>query len=213
MLMLLTLAAAATLFALGAIVADWNERRPPVFKVLKPLTTILIIGIALAAPESGYRNWVTAALVLSLAGDICLMFESDRAFIGGLSSFLLAHLAFIAAFLQGLQVHQLPAWIGLVLLLGLGYFVWLLPRTGKMKLPVLVYGLVLFGMALTAAMRWQAWGNTGSALALAGALVFIVSDSSLAFRRFVRRYAGAQALILSTYWSAIGLIAASTHLL
>jgi len=46
-------------------------------------------------------------------------------------------------------------------------------------------------------------------LAVAGALLFVVSDSSLALRKFAGPYRGAQALILSTYWISIGLIASS----
>lgn len=208
--MLKLLAALAGASALAAIVADWRETKPPLFLLLKPLTTLLIAGIAWIAPESGYRSLILAGLALSLIGDICLMFETDAAFIGGLSSFLLAHLVFVAAFVIGLPSWPLPWWV-------LGFAVYcaafaalLLPRARKLKLPVLLYGLVLAGMAVAASVRYTALQSNGALLALIGAGLFLISDSALGIRKFVGRYAGAQGLILSTYWLSIGLIAAST---
>jgi alkenylglycerophosphocholine hydrolase len=207
--MLQILGWAAVISGLAAIAADWRETKPPAFLVLKPLTTLLIAAIAWAAPESGYRSLLLLALVLSLAGDICLMFEGNRAFIGGLSSFLLAHLAFMAAFLIGLPAYPLPWWAALFAVYGLVFAGLLLPRAGKLKLPVLVYGLVLVGMGVTASIRFAALDTRGALLALTGAVLFLISDSALGTRKFVARYRGAQGLILSTYWLSIGLIAAS----
>ena len=203
---------AAAICALLAIAADWEERRHPAFYLLKPLTTALILGAALSlAPASGaaYRLTVVAALALSLLGDICLMFEGDAWFTAGLGSFLLAHVGFIVAFLKGVTLALPPAWTLLPLLYGLGLCAWLLPRAGSLRIPVALYCLVLLGMTLAAALRLQALGGRPALLAVSGALLFVVSDSSLALRKFAGPYRGAQALILSTYWVSIGLIAGS----
>ena len=203
---------AAAVSALLAIAADWEERRHPAFYLLKPLTTALILGAALSlAPASGaaYRLTVVAALALSLLGDICLMFEGDAWFTAGLGSFLLAHVGFIVAFLKGVTLALPPAWTLLPLLYGLGLCAWLLPRAGSLRIPVALYCLVLLGMTLAAALRLQALGGRPALLAVSGALLFVVSDSSLALRKFAGPYRGAQALILSTYWVSIGLIAGS----
>jgi len=203
---------AAAVSALLAIAADWEERRHPAFYLLKPLTTALILAAALSlAPASGdgYRRCVVIALALSLVGDICLMFEGDGRFAGGLSSFLLAHVGFIVAFLKGVDPGLPPAWTLLPLLYGLGLCAWLLPRAGSLRIPVALYCLVLLGMTLTAALRLHQLGGRPALLAVAGALLFVVSDSSLALRKFAGPYRGAQALILSTYWISIGLIASS----
>src|SRR5579859_4545448 len=104
---------AAALCAVLAIAADWEERRHRAFYLLKPLTTALILGAALSLePASGadYRCYVAVALALSLIGDVCLMFEGDLWFAGGLSSFLLAHVGFILAFLKGVAMAMPPAW-------------------------------------------------------------------------------------------------------
>jgi alkenylglycerophosphocholine/alkenylglycerophosphoethanolamine hydrolase len=204
--------AAAAVSALLAIAAEWEERRHPAFYLLKPLTTILILAAALSlAPASGagYRQWVVIALALSMLGDICLMFEGDGWFAGGLGSFLLAHVGFVVAFLKGVSLAWPPAWTLLPLVYGLGLCAWLLPRAGTLRIPIAVYCVVLLGMTLAAALRLQTLGGRPAVLAVAGALLFVVSDSALALRKFAGPYRGAQALILSTYWASIGLIAAS----
>jgi uncharacterized membrane protein YhhN len=213
------LTVAAGVSALLAIAADWEERRHRAFFVLKPLTTLLVIGVAAALPASGdYRLWVLAALALSLCGDVFLMLEaryrvgdgaraSDRAFLAGLGSFLLAHVAFVFAFVQDLRAPELPGWLAVVVFYAVALMLVVLPRAGALKLPVLVYGLVLAAMVFAAAARHESFGDAAALRALFGALLFLLSDSLLACRRFVGRYRGAQALILSTYWSAIGLIA------
>jgi uncharacterized membrane protein YhhN len=203
---------AAALCAILAIAADREERRHPAFYLLKPLTTALILGAALSlAPASGadYRKLVAAALLLSMLGDICLMFEGNAWFAAGLGSFLLAHVGFIVAFLKGVPLGLPPAWTLLPVAYALGLSAWLLPRAGSLKGAVALYCLVLLGMTLAAALRLQTLGGGPARLAVAGALLFVVSDSSLAIRRFGGAYRGAQALILSTYWASVGLIAAS----
>lgn len=207
--MITALTAAAVVSATLAIAADWEERRSAAFYLAKPLTTLLILGIAALAPPSAYQHWLLVALALSLAGDICLLFPSDRWFVAGLASFLAAHLAFVAAFLQGVDSFALPAWLAAVAAYGAALFAVLVPRAGRLRLPVLSYGAVLGAMVCAAAARYEARADAGAARALAGALLFMLSDSLLGWRRFVGRYRGAQALILSTYWAAIGLIAGS----
>ena len=207
MITILCLAAAAS--ALAAIAAEWNERRHGSFYLLKPLTTLLIIAIALCGPDSQYRSLVGVALVLSLSGDVCLMFEGDGWFIGGLGSFLLAHGLFVAAFAYGVPLSGTPWWGALFVLYGLGFFGWLLPKTGKLMPAVIVYGIALLAMAVAAGARWQTVHDQRALLALTGAVLFIVSDSSLAVRKFNGAYRHAQTLILSTYWLSIALIALS----
>lgn len=207
--MIMALSIAAGLSALLAIAADWNGRRHKSFYLLKPLTTVLIGGVAAAASlaSAGYQNWILLALGLSLIGDICLMFSGSRWFGAGLAAFLLAHLAFVAAFLQGLNVVALPDWLAVVVLYA-GVLLWiLLPRSGALKVPVLLYCAALAAMVFAAAARHESLETGKTLAALAGALLFMLSDSLLGFRQFVRGYRHAQALILSTYWMAIGLIA------
>lgn len=209
--MIVGLAAAATLSALLAIAADWKERRHRAFYILKPITTLLILGLALANPQATaeYQRFIAAGLVLSTLGDVCLMFRGDGWFAAGLGSFLLAHLAFIGAFAHGLAPLSIPWWAWLVAPCGAALLALLLPRAGALKLPVVVYCVVIGAMVVTASTRYAMLGTTAALLGMIGAVVFLVSDSALAVRQFLRPYRGAQALILSTYWLGVGLIALS----
>ena len=69
--------------------------------VFKPLTLVLMIAAALALDPTSdaARAWFVVALVLSLLGDVFLMLPSD-AFVAGLSSFLLAHVAYVVGLNQ-----------------------------------------------------------------------------------------------------------------
>lgn len=204
---------AASISALAAIAADRNGGRHAAFYALKPLTTLLILALAAAATRGDYRIALLVALGLSLAGDVCLMFthrpQGTRWFLAGLVAFLLAHLGFVAAFLQGVGEVRLPPALALVAVYAALMLAVLLPRAGSLKLPVIAYCAVLAGMVFAAAARVEAFGTPEAVLALAGALLFLASDSLLGWRRFVGPFRHAQAAILSTYWAAIGLIACS----
>ncbi|WP_457653325.1 lysoplasmalogenase [Rhodocaloribacter sp.] len=178
--------------------------------VFKPLTTALILLLAAtAATETpAYRNAVLAGLAFSLLGDVFLMLPKDR-FLHGLAAFLVAHVWYVAAFTTGTGFHTdvlplLPYLAGGFVLMYV-----LRPHLGRMRGPVLVYGVVIVVMGWQAAARWEALGGTGPLLAALGATLFIVSDATLAVNRFARPFPAAQALILSTYYAAQGLIALS----
>lgn len=211
MLTALTIAAIAS--ALLAIAAESvGPVRHQSFYVLKPLTTLLILGIALCGPDGEYRTAVAIGLVLSMLGDICLMFTGNAWFLGGLGSFLLAHFLFVWAYAEGLTSWGVPIWCWAGVAYGLAFFAWLLPKAGSLKGPVFVYGVALLGMVFAASARWQAAPDLGTTLAMVGAFIFMISDSALAVRQFNGSYRGAQPLILLTYWLAVGLIALSVTL-
>jgi uncharacterized membrane protein YhhN len=65
-------------------------------------------------------------------------------------------------------------------------------------------------MTWQALNRWASAGDAGSASALAGALLFVASDSALAWNRFRAEFKSAQAVVLGTYFAAQLLIALST---
>ncbi len=178
--------------------------------VFKPLTTALILLLAAtAATETpAYRNAILAGLAFSFLGDVFLMLPKDR-FIPGLAAFLIAHVWYVAAFTHGIGFHTavLPLLPYLAGGLALMFVLW--PHLGKMRAPVLVYGVVIVVMGWQAAARWDALGGTGPLLAALGATLFIVSDAALALNRFARPFPAAQALILTTYYAAQWMIALS----
>jgi uncharacterized membrane protein YhhN len=179
--------------------------------LFKPLTTLLLLGIAASAPAAHgatYRLTIMIGLLLSLSGDVFLMLPQDR-FIAGLGSFLLAHLAYITGFALEGSMGSAPR-----LLLPLGVVALLLlrllwPRLGGLRIPVVLY------TATIVVMVWRAWARSrmtstpGTALAAAGAALFMMSDALLALNRFRRPFRSAQALVQVTYVAAQACIAMS----
>lgn len=206
----IVLAAGALLSAGLAIWSDAKGRRR-LFRVAKPLTTSLIIAAAVfaAAPvPAAYKALVVAGLAASLLGDIALMFP-EKWFTAGLVAFLTAHVLYILAFKPG-PGHRASFGIFLPFMLyGLLMFFILAPGLGKLKFPVLVYVAAITIMAGFAAGRFVDRGGLRPLLAFAGAVLFLVSDSVLAYDRFAKKIRIAQIIILGTYFPAQLLIALS----
>ncbi|BAL98729.1 MULTISPECIES: lysoplasmalogenase [Caldilinea] len=181
--------------------------------LFKPLSTALILLTALTLPEPVshlYRILIAVGLLFSLAGDIFLMLPGDF-FLWGLVSFLVAHVFFVAAFLEqtGLQIHGhlliLFTLYGALLL----YLLW--PHVGALRLPVLMYALVLLLMGWQASERWWSMRSASTLLAMVGALLFIASDSILALDKFRAPIPHRDLLIMSSYYAALLCIAWSVH--
>ncbi|HYA49016.1 MAG TPA: lysoplasmalogenase [Burkholderiales bacterium] len=193
-----------------AIVSDRKGLRRP-FLIFKPLATLLIVLAALAAPvpvPTAYKAFIVAGLVCSLAGDIALMFP-ERGFRLGLVFFLAVQVLYILAFRPG---PGRTASVGLLLpfmIYGLLMFGMLAPGLGALRIPVFVYVAAITAMAWLAAGRFIELGGLKPLLAFAGAVLFLISDSVLAYDRFGKKIGSAQVLILGTYFPAQVLIALS----
>jgi uncharacterized membrane protein YhhN len=185
--------------------------RPVLLYLFKPLTIGLIILLAwlTGSHEPDRYFWlIFAGLLFSAAGDVFLMLPKDR-FVAGLLSFLIAHLLYIAAFtlpagFLAAPMLALPYAAGAGVLLAI-----LLPKTGKLAIPVIVYATALATMGWQAASRWQALQDDASLYAMVGAILFMVSDSLLAINRFAKPFRAAEFLLLTTYFAAQYLIALS----
>ncbi len=143
---------------------------------------------------NGALLWFGLGILLSLAGDVLLMISLDRLFLAGLAAFLLAHLAYLIGF--NTPLPALSTW-GLILAVLIGIsgvrllrrIVAPLPAQGQagLRIPILVYGLVISLMLLSAMLKltdlsWQA----GAALLVAlGAFLFYLSDILLAWMKFI----------------------------
>jgi uncharacterized membrane protein YhhN len=192
------------------IAALYADNRPLVY-LTKPATMLVILTLAAVGRHhtpSNYANLVFIGLACSLVGDIFLMLPSDQ-FVPGLVSFLIAHLFYIAAFRSGIAGFG-PAWLPLPFYAyGLAAFWILLPGLGETKLPVIAYLLVILTMAWQSSVRWIATRHRSCLFAFAGALLFVASDSTIAFNRFHAAFYLAEAVIMSTYFAAQWLIALS----
>lgn len=166
------------------------ERRGlrPARAVLKLAASSCFVALAvvLGAAQSVYGQWLLAALVLGWLGDALLLSDRSGWFMAGLVAFLLSHLGFGAAFVSGgvsatgLAVALLPA-----LATGVAVWRWLGPRLqGVFRVAVPVYVAAILLMCCAAAGHAAA---RGAWLALAGAVLFAVSDLAVARERFVAR--------------------------
>lgn len=174
------------------------------FSIFKPLTTTLIIVIALLIYKQNsndYTSYMIIALILSLIGDIFLI--RDKYFLPGLASFLIAHVFFTIGItnLYGFNYNLIPLFI--LILVGGFYFNFIKKDLKKFTIPVLVYITVIL------IMNWQAINLvvvhhkiTFLAIAIAS-IVFSVSDAILAYDKFKKPFKSAEILILSTYWVSI----------
>lgn len=181
--------------------------------ILKAIPILLLVLLVAAEPapvSDAYRWLVAGALVFSMAGDIFLVFPGR--FQAGLASFLMAHVLYVIAFAPptgmtgGSFLVLLPfvAFAGAMLAI-------LWPHLGRDRAPVVVYVTVITLMGWRAALRAldPAMPSPSATLALAGALFFMASDGVLSYDRFVRRFALAPAIIMTTYYTAQVLIALS----
>ncbi|RLD40264.1 MAG: lysoplasmalogenase [Bacteroidetes bacterium] len=179
--------------------------------ISKPLTTLLIILLAvLQEPEVSeyYKYLIISGLVFSLAGDIFLMLPKDR-FIAGLGSFFIAHLFFIFAFASDFGPYWGWGYLIPIAIYAVVFLKILLPHTKKMTIPVIAYVLVLLAFLWQASGRGYVLGGSSPALAFFGAVLFVASDSILAYDRFVKGFKFASFFIMLTYWLAQVFIALS----
>jgi len=181
--------------------------------VFKPATLMAAIAWAvwLAAERPAGWGWLApffvAALVASLVGDVLLMLpDRNRFFLPGLMFFLLAHVCYVIG-LNG----TLPPLAALVLLIPVG-ILWVLLFRGiaaglrrgadaGLLAAAATYSAALGLMLYSAWATWfrPEWNLTAQVLAIAGGTLFFVSDTMLAWNRFVRPWPQSHVQVMVTY--------------
>jgi len=170
------------------------------------IAPILIGYIAASATliKSALYKWVIGALVFSWIGDILLMLESKGSifFIFGLISFLIAHICYIDFFNVIRLKRQIKTnWsiIGAVAIYYFTLIIFLFPHLGALKIPVIIYGIVISSMlAIALHLRTIKFAAAGISIML-GAILFVASDTMLAINKFYAPFEYAGILILITY--------------
>lgn len=153
--------------------------------------------------SSSYRLLIGLGLFFCMLGDGLLYW-----FVIGLTAFLIGHLFYIAGFIRRFHFSLLRA----VMILPLGIYGYFMANSiveaivdkgdDYLVIPVIVY------VAVISLMGWFAL-MTGNAWAFAGSLLFILSDSVLAWNKFVEPVMYSGPIIMVTYYSAQFLIARS----
>jgi len=204
--------AAVAMVAALLYVAGLANRAPRLRLVSKPVPALALAALALSARRDGYATAVAAGLVLSAVGDVLL--ERPGHFVGGLATFLCAHLAYTAAFVRDERRLRLERAVPFAIWL-LAAFWSVRPGLGDMTVPVVLYMFAIGTMLWRAAARWGA--HPGALAALVGAILFGLSDTLIAIDRFRTPLPGAPYAIIVLYWAgqagiaASALVAASSH--
>jgi uncharacterized membrane protein YhhN len=191
--------------ATGFAIGDWvavvrNDRR--LEYVCKPATMVFLLALAAAleVTDTSVQNWFLLALGLSLIGDVVLMLPRDR-FVFGLVAFLLAHVAYIVGlWAEGVSILNFViglAITGLAVVIIGGRIVTAINAGDNpdAAAPVRAY-IGVISLMLASAI------GTAGALAILGAALFYVSDSLIAWERFVRPRAWHGLAIMVTYHAA-----------
>lgn len=168
----------------AALYAFILEMRPSWLRsAVKTLSTALLAVLAwlLRAPDL-----LIVGLALGSLGDLLLSRPGDKAFLGGLASFLAAHIAYVVLFLQqgaGLSVLTLEPWRGIaaifVAVFALSMLLVLMRRVPPaMRVPIVAYSMAILLMGVTVL-------TTSNWMVIAGAVLFMASDALLGWERFV----------------------------
>ncbi|MDO4192157.1 MAG: lysoplasmalogenase [Erysipelotrichaceae bacterium] len=156
-------------------------------------------------------TFLCAALVFGWIGDLCLMKDGKWPFVFGLTAFMIGHFCYIYVFTRDLLIYSIRPVYYLSLIPYLIYLALsmkhIVPHAGrKMRYPVMAYMVVLLVMSWTALLRCLASGGLPVWI---GSLLFLISDTLIACRTFLKKgdrgimltYVLAQFLIISGFIS------------
>ena len=174
-----TLALVDTVLAAGP--ARWHRAR----RLTKPLL-MPTLAIRQATGPSG-PDLRTLAQAFSWGGDVALLEEDRDRFLAGTGSFLVAHLAYIAAYRRRssqpvLATRGRRRMLAVLAVTSSGMGLAAARRDRALGLPVAVYGATLATMVTAAAAVDP---DRGRGRMLAGAATFMLSDTLLGVRMFV----------------------------
>ena len=188
-----------------AVVLGWHRAK----YITKPL--VMIVLIAWLSLNGGWQYpamFFMAGAVFSLLGDVWLMLPGNY-FLAGLVSFLLAHLLYIIGFSVETPVFTPLLILLSILVIGIAVFMTRRIRQGvfrktgarRIRWSVTLYSIVitimfLFVLATIGKPGWEPVNYLSIAL---GGLLFYLSDTLLAYDRFVTSIRHGRLFVRITY--------------
>jgi len=171
--------------------------------LLMPLLVIYFYA-EITSFSSSLKKWIVLALMFSWGGDVLLMFEviNSSFFIFGLVAFLVAHIFYILFYENVIRKEALRKnywWFLPVIIYYIALIYILSPNLGDMKLPVRIYGMVISYMLIQALQTGGIKNFAAATFMIAGAVLFITSDSILAINKFYESFEYAGIAIMLTY--------------
>ena len=172
--------------------------------LLLPMLMILLLQ-NLNLTGSRLTQFMFAGLIFSWAGDVILELSKVNAglFVEGLLCFLLAHVMYFIVFITTPGKNSILSnrlWLLLpVMTYGIGLVFYLYGDLAEMKLPVIIYAIVILTMLSGAIYRKEKVNQRSYQLVLGGAILFVISDSSIAINKFSLQFESSEIVIMSTY--------------
>lgn len=176
----------------------------------KPLIILGLIGYfyQITRPISStlLSKSILGALIFSLLGDILLLW--DHLFIYGIGAFLLAHVCYIIGFKVAqkapeslLNVNFVKTFFVNLPIYFLAAFTFYMinPSLGSLKIPVIVYIIVIVSMVTTARERYGKCNPASFWQVFIGASLFFISDGVIALDKFYLPVPDANIIIMGTY--------------
>jgi uncharacterized membrane protein YhhN len=147
---------------------------------------------------------ILAGLFFSWVGDVLLEVPEVCAdlFVPGLLSFMVAQAMYLTAFFTTPGpdiIKKKPFLAAPAILYGAILVYFLSPGLGVMKIPVIIYATVILTMLCGAVNRFEKVNRLSYWLVLTGAILFVLSDSGIAFSKFIHSFRGSSLFIMSTY--------------
>jgi uncharacterized membrane protein YhhN len=181
---------------------------------MKPVLLPILITAVVVSESFPTKKILLIALTFSWIGDIILLFadKGEIYFIFGLVAFLLSHLVYILLFSkqENTRINEKKEifWLGALAILAYFFIMidTLFPKLGDLKIPVIVYAVVITTMLFFAFKGSLKWTTPANNYILVGAIVFVSSDSILAFNKFYAPITHASFYIMLTYCLAQYLI-------
>lgn len=174
---------------------------PTFHMVSKALIMAGLIGFYIAV-EKKQNNVFLTGLIFALLGDCFLLFNTDQFFLIGLTCFLIMQLCYTSAFNMKRRIPRNSDYIKSmgIALIGILILAFLWNILGALRWPVVLYILAILSMAIYAYLRHHLL--RGYSIVLIGVILFILSDSILAFNRFGSEIPYANIIVMMTYMLA-----------
>jgi len=186
----------------------------PLIFATKPLLMVALFAwfYLLTKKNAGnkFRKYLIISIVFAFGGDTFLMFLpfNEIFFLLGLGSFLIGQLFYVFAFSYSIthsnKKFNKPVGVTLLVIF-LAYYAILMyslfPYLEDFLVPVLVYGVAVCAMGLTAGWRLNKVSSQSFLLVFIGAMLFVLSDTVIAVNQFLHNgnLWNAQVFIMITY--------------
>ena len=188
---------------------DWLER------VTKPLLMTTLAVYYLSTNKGTVSKFIVFALAFSWIGDMLLMLQGqyDDVFLYGLFAFLVANICYIIGFnnakwTSSEATNKPFVRTRIIFLIAMGFMIiyLLYPALGEMRIPVMIYTIVIISMGISALLRRGKTTNQSFILVYSGSLLFILSDAMIGINKFLSPIAYGALLVMATYIGAQFLI-------